>query len=302
MTKRNFILFFFYITFTLELIFSSPCFSSFEIQGAGARFQAMGGTSAAFANTPDAVFGNCSGLALASGYQFSFYYSKPFGIKELNHGTFSSIIPMKIGTLGVASKTFGNKLYSENEVIVSYANSIRRKVYYGISLRYLRLDISRYGSDSAIGIDIGLITNINSRIKWGFFSHNINRPNISSKKESLPQIFSTGFSIRPIKNSLISFDIYKDVKFPVEYKFGFEYLLLNRFAIRSGFISDPAQFTAGFGAMFSFVNIDYAFQTHNDLGLSHQFSLTIALRRRKDVQKFDPDTQNLKLEKNIDKK
>ena len=288
-----------YLIFTIQLFFSSLCYSSFEDLGVGARFQAMGGTAAAFVNSPDAIFLNCSGLAMVNRYEASFYYSNPFGIKELNFGTVAGTIPLKWGVVGLASKTFGNKLYRENEFISSYANSAKQKFYYGFSIRYMGLSISKYGSDSALGLDIGFIAVLNSRIKWGFYSQNINRPNISSNKEPIPQIFRTGLSINPVSNLQVNFDVYKDVKFPTELRFGFEYTLLNRLALRSGFISEPAQFCAGFGVVFSIATIDYAFLTHNDLGITHQFSLSISLKRKAPHQKEIIEKKKIKMEKLI---
>lgn len=269
-----------YILFTLNFIFSSQCFGSFENVGTNARFQAMGGAGIANANSPDAIFYNCSGIALSQGYQFSFSYANPFGIKELNHGTFSAIIPVYRGRLGFAAKTFGNKLYNENEYFVSYAQSLQGKFFYGASVRFLRLEISKYGQDSAIGLDLGFSTIINPMIKWGFFATNVNRANIGAHRESLPQIYITGFNIKPVDNLFLNVDIYKDTQFPTEIRFGMEYDIFSRLALRSGFITEISSFTAGMGLRFSHFDIDYAFQSHNDLGFTHQFSLTFSLKKR----------------------
>jgi len=269
-----------YVIFTIQLNFSSQCFASFEDLGIGAQYQAMGGTSVAFANTADAAFRNCSGLAQTQGYAFSFYYSNLFGIKELNLGTFSGAIPTNWGTLGLAAKTFGNKLYSENEYIFSYANKFFHSVYFGVSVRYMDLSISRYGSDATIGLDCGFIAPLSSKVNWGFWGHNLNRPHLGSKKEPLPQSFVTGIHLKPIEAFFANFEVYKDTQFPVELRCGIEYTLLNHLALRSGFSTEPSRFSAGFGVFISIVKVDYAFTTHNDLGATHHFSFSFNLNRK----------------------
>ncbi len=278
----------FYIFFTLNFFFSSQCFGSFENVGANARFQAMGGAGVANATSPDAIFYNCSGIALNRGSLFSFSYANPFGIKELNHGTFSAAIPIYRGNVGFAAKTFGNRLYNESEYFISYAHSFQGKFIFGASVRFLRLEISKYGHDSAIGLDVGFTTMINPMINWGFFTTNLNRANIGAQKEPLPQIFTTGFNVTPATNLFLNVDLYKDTQFPTEIRFGMEYNIFDRLALRSGFITEIASFTAGTGLRFSHFDIDYAFQSHNDLGFTHQFSLTFSLKKRP-LQKADTE-------------
>ncbi|MBD3288472.1 hypothetical protein GF337_06670, partial [candidate division KSB1 bacterium] len=259
-------LFIIYIFFTLEFVLSSQCFSSFENVGTNAGFQAMGGAGVANICTPDAIFYNCSGIALSNGIQIALSYCNPFGIKELNHGTFSVSFPAVLGNFGFASKTFGNVLYSENEYFLSYANSVRGKFSYGASVRYSRLEISKYGHDTAIAVDVGFTTSISTIVKWGFAATNINRAKIGAKNDLLPRIFISGFNVKPVDNLYLNFDVYKDTQFPMELHFGMEYSLFERFVLRSGFVTEIASFTAGMGLRFSHFDLDYAFQSHNDLG------------------------------------
>ncbi len=271
--------FIFYFSFTFEFIFSSPGLSSFESMGVGAYYQGMGGTCAGYAHTSDAIFLNCSGLSQLSDLQLSFYYANLFGLKELTHGSLSAHVPFGFGHLGAGWKTFGDPLYRENELILSFASGIQKRFYYGFSLRYMNLAISKYGSDSALGVDFGFIARMNSRVNVGFYTHHFNRPRISARKETIPPVFCTGVSIRPVENASIHFDLFKDVEFPLELRFGFEYLIVRNLALRSGFITEVNQFTAGFGILFPFIRIDYAIQTHGDLGNTHQFSLIISMKR-----------------------
>ena len=275
--KQNLI----YFYLTLFLTFSSNTFASFENLGVGANYQAMGGAAVAYTNNADAIFINCGGLAQNSAYQLSMYYSNLFGMKELRHAVVSASLPIKSGVAGFGCRMFGNSLYQEKELVLSYSNNYQNKFYYGASLHNYQLSISNYGSNSSIGFDFGFIAVINSHLRWGFFNYNITRAKISSENGELPQIYSTGISLIPIDNLNVNFDIYKDVLFPVEYRFGFEYIALQRLALRSGFASEPDRFTAGFGLFFKIFSFNYALATHSDLGVTHQFSINFYTKSKK---------------------
>jgi len=281
MNRRLISQIFFYCSFTIELILSSHCYGSFEGLTCGANALAMGNTSSVIMNSPDAIFMNCSGLACMNELRMSIYYSNPYGLKELMLGSFAVIAPTSFGNFGIAVKSFGNKLYQENECYFSYANSQFQHLYYGVALRYSRLEIEKYGTDYSFCFNFGFIAVISPKVRWGFYSHNINQADISSKKETLPQIYATGVQIDPVENLLLNFEIYKDLNFPIEYRFGADYELFNRLTLRSGFVTEPALFSAGFGVTFPFMTIDYAFQSQGDLGFTHHFSMILSLKKSK---------------------
>lgn len=62
-----------------------------------------------------------------------------------------------------------------------------------------------------------------------------------------------------------------------ETRFGLEYTVLKTLSLRTGF--DSENFTAGAGINISALNIDYAYQTHSDLGESHRVSIAYAWKK-----------------------
>jgi comEA protein len=98
--------------------------------------------------------------------------------------------------------------------------------------------------------------------------------------EKLPQTFCTGISIVPIDNLILNLDMFKDSIFPLEFRCGIEYLLFHRIALRSGFSTEPAQFCAGLGFLFSHFEVDYAATTHQSLGLTHHLSFQLKFGNR----------------------
>ena len=270
-----------FLLFLIVIFSHIPLRASFELKGNSARVQAMGQAYIGLANTPDAIFSNCGGLALIKHPSFSLYFTRPYGMKELLQGTLSATLPTPFGSFGTGVNHFGNELYQEQSLLLSYSHSIRQKFSWGINLHYMKLQIAKYGSDFSYGIDLGFLTKISQRVNWGFCATNINRATFKNGSEYLPQTFASGVSILPLHDFIINFDIFKDTDFPLELRMGIEYLLFQRIAFRAGFSDEPSQFCFGFGLLFSYFTLDYAVTSHIDLGLTHYFSMQFSFKSNK---------------------
>jgi len=265
----------------ISLLFRSDAYASFELKGSSARIQALGQAYVGLANTPEAIFMNCSGLAQLTSFSGSVFYTRPFEMKELNYGSLAAIVPTPLGNFATGLIGFGNEYYREQSFILAVSRSARHNYYYGFNLHYMKLQISGYGSDFSVGVDFGFLIKMSKQLNWGFFATNLNRATLGRGEDNLPQTFCSGISIFPLNNLLLNLDLFKDSRLPLEFRCGIEYLLFNRIALRSGFATEPAQFCAGLGFQFSHVAVDYAVTTHQSLGLTHHFSLQLQLTARK---------------------
>ena len=263
------------------LYFQQPLFASFELKGYGARARGMGHAYTGLANTPDAIFTNPAGMAQLNTGAVSFLYLCPFGIKELAYYSFAGVMPTPWGNLSTGISSFGNQLYQEQSVLLNFSHKISGNIFLGLNIHYMKLQITQYGSDFSFGFDLGFLIHLSPLLNWGFYSNNINRASLGkSGNDYLPQVFSTGFSLFPIKNLIFNVDVYKELPFPLEVRAGFEYLFARKIAIRSGFITNPSQFCLGLGFLFKYFRCDYAINTHPDLGLTHQISVQLNLKNK----------------------
>ncbi len=255
-----------------------PSYASFELRGSSARVQALGLAYVGLANTPEAIFINSSGLAQSQGFSSSIYYTRPFGIKELNYGSLVAMTSTPLANVAAGCINFGNELYSEISLILAVARPLGQNFYYGINLHYMKLQIDGYGSDFSLAIDSGFLVRLNEHLNWGFFATNITRASIANSSDHLPQTFSSGISYKPRNDLLVNLDLHKDVVFPLEFRIGIEYMPLNRLALRTGIVSEPTQFAFGIGFIFSHVTVDYAMTTHQILGISHHLSVQLQIK------------------------
>jgi hypothetical protein len=252
--------------------------AAFEHLQSGSGIAAMGGASVAVGQNPWSVFSNPATMTGLDGRTLSFsYVPSPFGLKELAHGAFSFVEPTSAGSFALSGSRFGFELYREVDLQLSYAKDLSDLLCVGATVHYYHLSIERYGSAQTFGFDIGFLAHLSDQIRWGFTAFNVNAPTIGSAKEELPQVYVTGLAYSPLPDGAIMVDIEKDIRFPVELHIGVEYKLLDLVALRAGTTSDPAILSAGLGIHYSFVQLDYAFTDHAELGATHQASLSLYL-------------------------
>ena len=272
--KPNFSL----LLFCGVILCSQPGVAAFEPFACGSRSSAMGQSLVALRGNGWSAFENPAVLQTVVTRTLSVHYvPQPFELKELARVAASYVEPTAWGSLALSASQFGFELYKETRVVLSYGDDILPSISAGVNLNYYSLSIRNYGSASTFGVDVGLLVDVSERVQWGFATFNLNAPAIGAAKEKLPQVFSTGVAFHPIDDATLTAGIVKDVRYTGELRFGVEYVLLEMVAVRAGTTNEPNTLNAGIGIGYAFIQLDYAFSSHNELGVTHQFSLSLSL-------------------------
>jgi hypothetical protein len=253
-------------------------YSQFELLDIGAKPTSLGGAFTSLANNSNAVYYNPAGISQMPFREVSIFYSPaPFGLKELANGSLNFVEPTKFGAFGLSAKTYGFELYKEITATLTYANNYKKKIYYGANVNYYNLKIQNYGSASTFGIDLGVLAYLTDFLRWGFSACNLNRPTIGTQNDKLPQVYRTGVSVQIPSRNDVNFvlDVEKDTRYTASVKAGVEYTLYNMVDLRAGVGTEPTKFSGGIGFFYSMFEIDYGFYNHQDLGLTHQGTITI---------------------------
>jgi len=252
--------------------------AAFEHMPRGSNVVATGGASTAILDNPWAAFSSPGTLPSITGRVISFDYSpQPFGIKELAQGSFTYVEPTSAGTFSISGSRFGFDLYREVDFQVSYGRSVTDLFAVGGTLHYDHLSIERYGSAHAFACDIGTLARLSDCLQWGFTAFNVQGASIGASHERLPRVFVTGIAYQPIPEAHLAADLEKDIRYPLELHGGVQYSLLDVIALRAGTTTDPSVFSIGLGVRYSLLQLDYAFTNHEDLGPTHQVSLSLFL-------------------------
>lgn len=264
------------IIIVLLLVSFRVNFAQFELIDVGAKPIALGGAFTSLANNSNAVYYNPAGLSQMPFREVSIFYSPaPFGLKELANGSVNFVEPTKFGAFGLSAKTYGFELYKEITVTASYSNNYKKKIYYGANVNFYNLKIQNYGSASTFGVDIGGLAYLTDFLRWGFAAFNLNRPKIGTQDDKLPQVYRTGISVQPRNELNFMLDVEKDTRYTTSVKAGIEYSLYDMIDLRAGIGTEPTKFSAGVGLYYSIFEIDYGFYNHQDLGLTHQGTITV---------------------------
>ncbi len=252
-------------------------YPAFEHLTLGARPAAMGGAYVGIAQGPEGLLVNPAGIAAATSFTGVAFYSRPFGLKELDASGLSLLHPLRTGGIGVAVRRFGRSPYEEHVFSLGAGLIILPTVQVGAAAHLYHLRIASYGSAATAGLDLGVLVSVAYNVTWGVTIYNVNRPRIGACEEQLPQVLATGVSITPARSVVMTADLHKDVRYPGEVRIGASYHIVEPLAIRCGLQTNPGRFAGGIGLWVGPVRVDYAASYHYDLGLTHSVSVTVGM-------------------------
>ena len=264
-------------TLCLLLILNSIAYTQYS---PGARQISMANSDVALANDVFSIFNNPAGLSQLNWREVGIYYSPaPFGLTELSNGYVAYNEPFDFGSISIGGMTYGFELYRESKIALGYSYNYENILFAGATVNYHSFSIQNYGSTSAIYFNIGGLVYILDELRWGFAVSNLNRASIADIDDQIPMILATGFSYDILQNFSLNFSLEKDISFDPSVQFGIEYDIIEYISLRAGTSNDPSRFTAGLGINYSIFSLDYAFFTHQDLGLTHQAGLILSFGR-----------------------
>ena len=264
-------------TLYLLLILNSLIYPQYN---PGARQISMANSDAALANDVFSLFSNPAGLAQLNWREVGIYYSPaPFGLTELSNGYVAYNEPFNFGSISIGGMTYGFDLYRESKVVIGYAYNYENILFAGATVNYHTYSIQNYGSTSAFYFNVGGLVYILDELRWGFVVNNLNRASIADIDDQIPMVLSTGFSYDILQNFSLNFALEKDIRFNPSVQLGIEYDIIEYLSLRAGTSNDPSRFTAGVGINYSIFSLDYAFFTHQDLGLTHQAGIILSFGR-----------------------
>jgi len=267
-------------TIVLLFVAAQSAFSAFEHTAGGALSISMGGAAAALMNDPWSATANPGNLpSIAERTLGMFYSPQPYGLTELSTGSLALVQPLSFGSVGLFASRYGFSLYRETEWALSFGLPLVDRLDAGVGICYNVLSIEGYGTAGTLGINAGILIRLTDDLRWGTFATNVNAPRIGEIRERLPQTFATGVAFQPVEEAVLALDLFKDVRFPMELRFGVEYAPVALLRLRAGTGTEPSSLSAGAGLRYDFVGLDYAFTAHPELGVTHQISLLLDLNR-----------------------
>lgn len=259
------------------MLFANPCQGSVLDLPIGARSVSLGGAYTAVTGTPEALFFNPASLSTEDIFQVSFSGTHLFQMKELQYTAIAVNIAQVPGNAGLAVKKFGNSLYSEASVSVSWASTLGRKFHVGLTVKQNQLWIKGYGAEDIVLVDLGILWQVKKSIAIGGSLLNMGKSSKSPYRSSIPLIYRSGLSWRIAEDFLFCFDLVWEETRDLCSQFGCEFRIWQPVWIRFGIERDPSCFSSGIGIEWKNVVLDYAMRYHHCLGATHYGSVSFSL-------------------------
>lgn len=240
----------------------------------GATSVAMGQTGVAIPDANWSIFSNVA-LMQTDKNQVSFYGFRYVGIAEITDMAANLTTQTNFGTVGVGVHRYGFNLFNENRFLLAYKNNLDR-FHYGASVSYTHIfQGGDYGVAGAFGVDLGLAAEITEDLWFGARATNLNQPSYGDTDEELARELATGLSYMLTPEALITAEIVKDVLFPLSFRSGVQFEIIQSLFIRAGITTKPETYSFGFGYESSRWDVNFALQQHNPLGLSPALDLGV---------------------------
>lgn len=263
--------------FTFLLSLYSFCFAQVN---PGARSVALAHSDISFADDPFMLFNNPACLTNINDRSVGFFYSPaPFGVKELSNAFGVYTEPTEIGSFGGGFMIYGFELYKETKIAIGYGRKINDKFSAGVTAVYKNLSIKNYGSRGYLLFNIGAAYSLQKNLNIGFIAENITRTSAAENDNQFPVSFSAGIGYKIIDKLTAFISASKELNYDASLKFGTEYKLIDFLHLRFGTATEPDIFSGGVGIIYNFVEADYAVTSHPDLGLTHQFGITLRFQK-----------------------
>lgn len=267
--------------------------AAFDNTMASPRARGMGDSGVAVPDGAYATVLNPGHLATAPQYGVAASYVRPLSLNFTDHYHFGAVMPLEnAGGIGLSLTQFkvdyeDTKLLEESRVSLGYGQTLytdyHSSVDIGVSLNMYHLKMGETisginpGSDTAFGIDMGMVFTLHKRTRLAFLAQNLNNVQIGIDDEELERRLVAGISYEPYDGVITTFEIDNELGQDVQYQGGAEMVIVPGFALRAGIITNPNKLTAGFGYTFKGASIIYGFSSGGGtLESTHQFGVNFA--------------------------
>lgn len=270
-TKKNIII------LILLVGIKSALFAGIFEGGKGGRSAALGNASVTLADFWS-VLNNQAGLASINNLSIGLYVENKFLLSSLSYKAVGILIPVTPGTIGITVIRFGDALFNETSIGISYGRQLSDQFSIGLQLFHYAVSQGReLGNAGKLSFQGGFIYKVDVKLRLGFHIFN---PALFKKDASmieLATIIRFGIDYQLSNNLLGIIEFTGNSKSGNGLKAGFEYLSSEKIAIRLGYVSQLQKITFGVGFKLKKLSLDFSSSIHSILGYSPQISILYEL-------------------------
>ncbi len=264
------------IAFSIYVILqlTAPTSKAQDVFLPGSRSQALAGASACLADGWS-VFGNQAGLAQIDRLTFGGTFQNRFLVKELSASSGLFILPIQSSVFAFSVYQFGKNTFRQEKFGITFARSLNPRLHFGLQFNYYRFFMAEDNrSIGSYGVELGFQYQLTDQLLLGIHSLNPYKTSIKtfSGGYSYPSRFNIGAHYQLSESFGIITEVEKDSQYPLNFKTGLEFDILNKLYIRTGISGKPYQLAVGMGFVVKKLKLDLAVAYNQYLGNSPSVS------------------------------
>jgi hypothetical protein len=177
------------------------------------------------------------------------------------------------GTLSATGIQSG--AYREISGVVAYGRTFMKALYLEPGIALMQVSIENYGSAWAAWMNIKARWEVQKDLTLSFAWFNINAARFGRDHYEVPRRI-VGAGIYRFSSKTSGFvELEKDLRYSLQYRFGFVVNVYKSFWLLAGFQGNPDLLSAGFSLNWGSLRASAAFQYHPELGPSQCYGLSL---------------------------
>lgn len=220
------------------------------------------------------VFNNQAGISSIENPEVGVSYDHNFQLWQTGVTAIGFVLPTNSGNFALMSKRYGYNAYAEQNTGISYSRSLGKYFSASVTFNYLfyaQAEVAK--NKGAMFFQTGLICTPIEKLQIGALFYNpgmVKLRDYNDKK--VPTIIRFGLAYSFTHEVLFVLETEKELEYQPRFKTGFQYQIIPDFFIRTGFVTNPNQFSLGLGYKIKKLTTDIAITTHETLQISSQIS------------------------------
>lgn len=281
------------LAFTLGVTSSADAY--FERTEIGSRALALGRAFVGVANDASAIYWNPAGLTQLDRREILLNYHRPYLVADLTHNSAAVAWPHELGTFYASWGHLGlSGVQSEDLFYFGGARRVweggGKSLSAAATLKFARVSYSGavatgsnepvdLGGETRLTGDVGLFFRWSPRLTAGWTLRNLGRPRydfVPGNGQTVIDLeHEAGVAYRWHPESLLSLALRESSEGGVTVAAGVEVEFYDVFALRVG--AGDLQFNGGVGVRQERLRVDAGFVTHDELGVTTMFSVSVLL-------------------------
>jgi hypothetical protein len=221
-------------------------------------------------------FHNQAGLANNKSLSFGLNYNNRFSISELSTRSAGVTIPVGRASIGALYSHFGYSDFSRHAIGVACGMPLSEIVAGGVQIGwYNERSKGEYNNNQMLIPEAGIVITASENVKIGV--HIFNPVPNSLRKTDIPTRLRTGAGVTLSKDLFAGVEAEMITGDKLILRTGFEYAAVKKLLVRGGFSTESSSFSFGVGYRAGQTFIDFAFLTHERLGITSSVSIVFEI-------------------------